>query len=159
RPAEHEVHAGVPQLRVLPRHRGSARGEGEVVCAIGDIDAPSVSRSFVSRDAARRPLRLLPGAPVLGRPRLGGRGRSRLGRVCVRRGDQSGAGARCVRRSEVPLRRIELAVVLIVACMFTPGGEAEPAGKVYRLGILMTTRVSAFEEELKKFGYIEGQNL
>ena len=64
-----------------------------------------------------------------------------------------------MRRSEVPLRRIELAVVLIVACMFTSGGEAEPAGKVYRLGILMTTRVSAFEEELKKFGYIEGQNL
>src|SRR5262249_32207720 len=26
----HEVHARVPQLRVLPRHRGPARGEGEV---------------------------------------------------------------------------------------------------------------------------------
>jgi putative ABC transport system substrate-binding protein len=58
------------------------------------------------------------------------------------------------------MRRIGLAVVLVLSSFLASlVVRAQPPTKVYRLGILTVSRSWAFEEELRKFGYVEGGNL
>jgi putative ABC transport system substrate-binding protein len=58
------------------------------------------------------------------------------------------------------MRLIGLAVVVALSLTLAPlTAEAQPVGRTYRLGILMTDRDPAFEQELKSLGYVEGQNL
>jgi len=67
----------------------------------------------------------------------------------------------------VPLRLIELAVVLILGLALAPlAVEAQQAGKVYRIGWLSSASPSAgvaclqaFKDGLRELGYSEGQNL
>jgi putative tryptophan/tyrosine transport system substrate-binding protein len=55
------------------------------------------------------------------------------------------------------MRRIGLAVVLVATFAFAPvAGTVE---RIYRLGVLMSNRSLAFEQELKRLGYVEGQNI
>ena len=56
-----------------------------------------------------------------------------------------------------------LAVALALALLAAPLADAQPAGKVYRVGILARSTaeasapdVSAFRERLAEFGYVEG---
>jgi hypothetical protein len=55
------------------------------------------------------------------------------------------------------MRRIGLAVVVAVSLALAPLAAAAP--KVYRLGILTAGRALPFEQELRKLGYIENQNI
>ena len=59
-------------------------------------------------------------------------------------------------------------VLLLGALLAAPGGpaEAQPAGKVARIGVLVptsraffTTRLSAFQEGLRDLGYVEGKSV
>src|SRR5262245_24056014 len=62
----------------------------------------------------------------------------------------------------------KLSLVLVVCIFIAPLGEAQQAGKVSRLGILGNVPLTdaegmrlwgAFTEELRKLGYVEGQNI
>jgi len=65
------------------------------------------------------------------------------------------------------MRRIGLAVVLNISLVLAPlAAEAQPAGKVYRIGCLMSpsssserARVEAFRQGLRDLGYAEGRNI
>src|SRR4030095_9885217 len=63
------------------------------------------------------------------------------------------------------MRRIGLAVVLALSVVLAPlADEAQPAGKVYRIGFLRAgqppkTFVEAFQQGLRARGYIEGRNV
>jgi len=65
------------------------------------------------------------------------------------------------------MRRIGLAVVLILSLVLVPlAGEAEQAGKVYRIGLLgaasaadYTVLLQAFRQGLRDLGYEEGKNI
>ena len=63
------------------------------------------------------------------------------------------------------MRRIGLAVVLALSVVLAPlTDEAQPAGKVYRIGFLRAgqppkTFVEAFQQGLRARGYIEGRNV
>ena len=63
------------------------------------------------------------------------------------------------------MRRIGLAVVLALRVVLAPlTDEAQPAGKVYRIGFLRAgqppkTFVEAFQQGLRARGYIEGRNV
>ena len=62
------------------------------------------------------------------------------------------------------MRLIELAVALAVSLSLAPlAAEAQTAGKVYRIGILVpgstSPQIQAFREALRDLGYVEGQNL
>lgn len=65
------------------------------------------------------------------------------------------------------MRLIRLAVVLILGLSLAPlAVEAQPAGKVYRIGILSPVTaassapfVEAFQQGLRDLGYVEGQNI
>jgi putative ABC transport system substrate-binding protein len=67
------------------------------------------------------------------------------------------------------MRLVGLAVVLTVGLMLPPTGEAQPAGKVWRIAIVApaATTVAKVEgpvfksllSELRQLGYVEGQNL
>jgi ABC-type uncharacterized transport system substrate-binding protein len=65
------------------------------------------------------------------------------------------------------MRRIGLAVVLIVGLFVAPiAAQAQPAGKVWRIGILQTSaqkdeagRVAALEQGLAELGYAGGRNI
>jgi hypothetical protein len=57
------------------------------------------------------------------------------------------------------MRLIGLAVILIVGGIVSPAAGNVPAGKPHTLGVLMSGRSSAFEQELKTLGYVEGQNI
>jgi putative ABC transport system substrate-binding protein len=61
------------------------------------------------------------------------------------------------------MRRIGLAVVVAVSIVLAPlAAEAQPAGKVYRIGYLAFAprpADDAFRQGLKDLGYVEGQNL
>jgi putative ABC transport system substrate-binding protein len=63
------------------------------------------------------------------------------------------------------MRRIGLAVVLALSVVLAPlTDEAQPAGKVYRIGFLRAgqppkTLVEAFQQGLRARGYIEGRNV
>jgi ABC-type uncharacterized transport system substrate-binding protein len=59
------------------------------------------------------------------------------------------------------MRLIGLAVFFTATILtfVSVAGQAQSAGKVYRLGILMPNPSSAFEQELRKLGYVEGQNI
>jgi putative ABC transport system substrate-binding protein len=59
-----------------------------------------------------------------------------------------------------------LAVILsvVVAALFAPGAtHAQPAGKVWRVGVLLSVggdpRYQAFQQRLRELGYVEGQNV
>ena len=57
------------------------------------------------------------------------------------------------------------AAIVVVLLGLPLGAEAQPAARVYRVGILMTssttrtTALDAFLEELRHLGYVEGRNL
>ena len=62
--------------------------------------------------------------------------------------------------------RLRLAIVLLLASAAPLVGEAQPAGKVYRVGFLAAgsgsdnqTYLNAFRQGLGKLGYVEGRNL
>jgi putative ABC transport system substrate-binding protein len=61
------------------------------------------------------------------------------------------------------MRRIGLAVVVAVSVSLAPfATEARPARKVWRVGILVSANPRSYEDfvdELRKLGYIDGQNL
>jgi len=63
------------------------------------------------------------------------------------------------------MRLIGLAVILTVSCVLAPlAVEAQPAGKVYRIGYLsgafrLGPREEAFRQDLRDLTYVEGQNL
>ena len=84
--------------------------------------------------------------------------------MLMRRGDQSGAGASCVRRfSEVPMRRIGLAVVLALGLAFASVDVAAQsptvagAKQVGWLGLVPLPRLMAeFERGMRELGYVEG---
>jgi len=65
------------------------------------------------------------------------------------------------------MRLIGLAVILIASLLPGPlAAEAQPAGKVPRIGVLLTTsqsfestRVEAFRQGLRERGYVEGRNV
>ena len=65
------------------------------------------------------------------------------------------------------MRLIGLAVILIASLLPGPlAAEAQPAGKVPRIGVLLTnsqssasTRIEAFRQGLRERGYVEGQNI
>jgi putative ABC transport system substrate-binding protein len=65
------------------------------------------------------------------------------------------------------MRLIGLAVILIASLLPGPlAAEAQPAGKVPRIGVLLTnsqssasTRIEAFRQRLRERGYVEGQNI
>jgi putative tryptophan/tyrosine transport system substrate-binding protein len=63
------------------------------------------------------------------------------------------------------MRRIGLAVILALSVVLAPlTDEAQPAGKVYRIGFLRAgqppkTFVEAFQQGLRARGYIEGRNV
>jgi len=62
------------------------------------------------------------------------------------------------------MRRIGLAVVLAVSLALAPfSAEAQPAEKVWRIGILAIVRIlpleEAFLQSLRERGYVEGRNL
>jgi putative tryptophan/tyrosine transport system substrate-binding protein len=67
--------------------------------------------------------------------------------------------------TEVPMRLIGLVVVLALSVVLAPlTDEAQPAGKVYRIGFLRAgqppkTFVEAFQQGLRARGYIEGRNV
>jgi putative ABC transport system substrate-binding protein len=63
------------------------------------------------------------------------------------------------------MRLIGLAVVLTLNLMLPPAGEAQPAGKVHRIGVLVpgtaasaAPLVGVFRQALGELGYVEGQN-
>src|SRR5215468_9519131 len=65
---------------------------------------------------------------------------------------------------EVPMRVIGLAVVLAVSLVLTPFAvEAQPAEKVWRIGVLAIVRIQPLEEaflqSLRDLGYVEDRNL
>jgi putative ABC transport system substrate-binding protein len=62
------------------------------------------------------------------------------------------------------MRRIGLAVVLALGLVLAPlAVEAQPAEKVWRIGVLATVRIlpleEAFLQSLRERGYVEGRNL
>ena len=64
------------------------------------------------------------------------------------------------------MRRIGLAVVLTVLVLAPLAAEAQPGGKVWRIGYLSSssvererTRVAAFWQGLREFQYVEGKNI
>jgi putative tryptophan/tyrosine transport system substrate-binding protein len=66
----------------------------------------------------------------------------------------------------VPIRLIGLVVILAVSLVFAPLAiGAQPAGKVYRIGLLGlssrsdTTGLAALRQGLRDLGYEEGKNL
>jgi ABC-type uncharacterized transport system substrate-binding protein len=71
--------------------------------------------------------------------------------------------------TEVPMRRIRLAVVLALSLFLAPlAGEAQQVGKVYRIGWLgiappssppLQTPSEAFLQGLRDHGFVEGQNV
>jgi putative tryptophan/tyrosine transport system substrate-binding protein len=64
------------------------------------------------------------------------------------------------------MRRIGVAVVLALSLALAPlAAGAQPAGKVYRIGVLDTLPVAqnaanldAFRQGMRELGYVEGQN-
>ena len=60
---------------------------------------------------------------------------------------------------------LECIVTLILSLLAVPlAAEAQPAGKVWRIGVLLgapreTPRYAPFHQGLREFGYVEGQNL
>jgi putative ABC transport system substrate-binding protein len=60
-----------------------------------------------------------------------------------------------------------LAIVLVLAILAAPlGAEAQPTGKVYRVGVLtylapdaLQTHLATFRETLRRHGYVEGRNV
>jgi hypothetical protein len=61
------------------------------------------------------------------------------------------------------MRRIGLAVVLALGLVLAPlAVEAQPAEKVWRIGVLATVRIlpleEAFLQSLRERGYVEGRN-
>jgi len=65
------------------------------------------------------------------------------------------------------MRLIGLAVVLAVSLSLAPlAAEAQPPGKIPRIGVLVvptrsffSTRIEAFRQGLREFGYVEGKNV
>jgi putative ABC transport system substrate-binding protein len=62
------------------------------------------------------------------------------------------------------MRLIRLAIILTVSLVLAPlGAEAQPAGKVYRVGFIAAssafTSPDAFRDGLRELGYVEGQNV
>jgi putative ABC transport system substrate-binding protein len=61
--------------------------------------------------------------------------------------------------------RLRLAIGLLLACIAPLAAEAQPAGKVPRVGVLAngsaatSPPVDAFRRGLRDFGYVEGQNI
>ena len=61
--------------------------------------------------------------------------------------------------------RLRLAIGLLLACLAPLAVEAQPAGKVPRVGVLAngsaatSPAVDAFRRGLRDFGYVEGQNI
>ena len=70
-------------------------------------------------------------------------------------------------RSVYAVRVTRLTIAVVLVLLIAPGGTgAQPAGKVYRIGMLETTAVTlntanlhAFRLGLKELGYVEGRNL
>src|SRR6267142_4547821 len=68
--------------------------------------------------------------------------------------------------TEVPMRLIGLAVVLVIGLTLTPlAGEAQQASKLYRIGDLVPGTAAAtapliavFRQALNGLGYVEGKN-
>ena len=57
-------------------------------------------------------------------------------------------------------RRTLLVVALAGGLLIVPfAAEAQPAGRVYRVGFLSAAGVEPFREALRELGYVEGQNL
>ena len=60
-------------------------------------------------------------------------------------------------------RRAFLGELIAVVFMVPLGAQAQPAGKVYRIGVLHLTpdlaRMEAFRNGLNELGYIEGQHI
>ena len=65
------------------------------------------------------------------------------------------------------MRRIGLAVILALSLLLAPSGiDAQPTGKVYRIGYLAIGKpddersfVDAFRQGLREFGWVEGQSV
>src|SRR5215475_4326770 len=64
------------------------------------------------------------------------------------------------------MRRIGLGVVVVVSVLFAPlAAEAQPTGRVYRLGYLSASGTlnnsyaEAFRQGLRDLGWVEGQNI
>jgi DNA-binding LacI/PurR family transcriptional regulator len=65
------------------------------------------------------------------------------------------------------MRRIGLAVILTLSFVLAPAAaEAQPSGKIYRIGVLCPTQCvptnpvfSPFRQGLEDYGWIEGQTL
>jgi len=61
-------------------------------------------------------------------------------------------------------RLVWIAAILVLAAITY--AEAQPAGKVHRIGFLlsisrssMSTRIDSFRQRLRELGYVEGQNI
>src|SRR5262245_44435043 len=66
--------------------------------------------------------------------------------------------------TDVPMRRIGLAVVFAVSLILVPLTAPAQAGRVYRIGVLVVpegfqSNVDAFRDGLRDLGYTEGKNV
>src|SRR5262245_61880687 len=68
---------------------------------------------------------------------------------------------------EVPMKVTLCVVTVVVLTLLAmpPAGQVQPAGKVWRIGVLSgnagpeSPRGTAFREGLRALGYVEGQNI